>query len=89
MAEIKIEKKTPIWPWIVVGILIVAVILYFAYFRTNGENNGAMEQDPIGMVTPTENANGNNVTAVTAFISYADIDATCMELHHEYAHRPL
>lgn len=33
MAEIKIEKKNPIWPWILVGVIILALILYFFVFK--------------------------------------------------------
>lgn len=29
MAEIEIEKKSPIWPWILLAILIIAALLYF------------------------------------------------------------
>lgn len=29
MAEIKIEKKKPIWPWILVGLIILGVAIYF------------------------------------------------------------
>jgi hypothetical protein len=36
MAEIKIERK-PIWPWLV-GLVIVALFIYFLVFRDNGEN---------------------------------------------------
>jgi hypothetical protein len=31
MAEIKIEKKKPVWPWILLGLIILAVILYFVF----------------------------------------------------------
>jgi hypothetical protein len=34
MAEIKIEKKKPVWPWIVV-LLLIAAIVYFIFFRDN------------------------------------------------------
>jgi hypothetical protein len=34
MAEIKIEKKKPIWPWIAV-VLIIAGLLYFIFVRDN------------------------------------------------------
>lgn len=34
MAEIKIEKKKPIWPWIIVVLLISAVI-YYIFLRDN------------------------------------------------------
>ncbi|MGJ8593859.1 MAG: hypothetical protein ACSHXF_15020 [Aquaticitalea sp.] len=29
MAEIKIEKKTPVWPWILLILVILAIIAYF------------------------------------------------------------
>lgn len=29
MAEIKIEKKKPVWPWILLGLIILGIILYF------------------------------------------------------------
>jgi hypothetical protein len=34
MAEIKIEKKKPVWPWIV-AILLVAALVYFVFLRDN------------------------------------------------------
>ncbi len=37
MAEIKIEKKKPIWPWILLIIVILAIIAYFVY--TNSESD--------------------------------------------------
>jgi hypothetical protein len=30
MAEIKIEKKKPIWPWIAV-VLIIGAVIYYIY----------------------------------------------------------
>lgn len=39
MAEIKIEKKKPIWPWIV-AILLISAIIYYIYFRDNGTQVG-------------------------------------------------
>ncbi len=34
MAEIKIEKKKPIWPWII-AVLLVAALVYFIFLRDN------------------------------------------------------
>ncbi|SHL74876.1 hypothetical protein [Flavobacterium saccharophilum] len=31
MAEIRIEKKKPIWPWIAL-VLIIGAIIYYVYF---------------------------------------------------------
>lgn len=33
MAEIKIEKKKPVWPWILLILIILAVIAYFVYMN--------------------------------------------------------
>jgi hypothetical protein len=35
MAEIKIEKKKPIWPWIIAVVLVVALV-YFFFLNDNG-----------------------------------------------------
>jgi hypothetical protein len=37
MAEIKIEKKSPIWPWILVALIIVGVLIYV--FASNDDDN--------------------------------------------------
>jgi hypothetical protein len=37
MAEIKIEKKNSIWPWIV-GIIILAIIIYLLAFNDRNNN---------------------------------------------------
>lgn len=31
MAEIKIEKKKPVWPWILVILVVLGIIVYFVY----------------------------------------------------------
>jgi len=31
MAEIKIEKKKPVWPWILIGLIILAVIFFVVF----------------------------------------------------------
>lgn len=33
MAEIKIEKKTPVWPWILLVLIILAAIYFFWYYN--------------------------------------------------------
>lgn len=38
MAEIKIEKKSPIWPWILLIILILAVIVYYVSTNNDGDS---------------------------------------------------
>ncbi|MFC4389919.1 MULTISPECIES: hypothetical protein [Flavobacterium] len=34
MAEIKIEKKKPLWPW-VVALLLIGAIIYYMFLRND------------------------------------------------------
>ncbi|WP_426485328.1 hypothetical protein [Flavobacterium sp. 2] len=38
MAEIKIEKKKPVWPWVAV-LLVIAGIIYYIYFCDHTVHN--------------------------------------------------
>lgn len=42
MAEIKIEKKKPVWPWILIG-LIILVVIFFVVFA--GEEDDEFNND--------------------------------------------
>ena len=33
MAEIKIEKKKPVWPWIIVALIVLGAIAYFVFYE--------------------------------------------------------
>ncbi len=47
MAEIKIEKKKPLWPWIIAMVLIFAVI-YFVFLRdSQAQNDNSVEIENI------------------------------------------
>ena len=35
MAEIKIEKKKPIWPWIL-AVVLIAALVYFIFLKDDG-----------------------------------------------------
>lgn len=45
MAEIKIEKKKPVWPWILLGLIILGVILYFLLADNNRDDMDDMDDD--------------------------------------------
>lgn len=38
MAEIKIEKKKPIWPWIVI-VLLISALVYYIFLKDNETHN--------------------------------------------------
>jgi len=33
MAEIKITKKSPVWPWILLLLLVIGGVLYYLYYK--------------------------------------------------------
>lgn len=45
MAEIKIEKKKPVWPWIIVGLIILGIILYFLLAGNNDDMDDMEDMD--------------------------------------------
>ncbi|GAA4321964.1 hypothetical protein GCM10023115_49800 [Pontixanthobacter gangjinensis] len=49
MADIRIEKKKPIWPWIF--LIVVLVVLVFLYFYGSTEANDDMEETEIEEIT--------------------------------------
>jgi len=55
MAEIKIEKKKPIWPWILV-LVIIASLIYFVFFRDHETTTETVEiENTTSLNTRTEN----------------------------------
>ncbi|HLO91331.1 MAG: hypothetical protein ACM3ME_06250 [Chloroflexota bacterium] len=39
MAEIKIEKKKPAWPWVLIGLIVLGVIGYLVFANNDGRHN--------------------------------------------------
>ena len=33
MAEIKIEKKKPVWPWVILALIVLGAIAYFVFYE--------------------------------------------------------
>lgn len=85
MAEIKIEKKSSIWPWIV-GLLALAVILYFVFKSDDGDNL-ATEQ-VISTDTSGNSMTQQNGDAVASYIQFIESGAA-MGLDHAYTSEAL
>jgi hypothetical protein len=43
MAEIKIEKKKSVWPWIVVGLIIAALLYFLLLSDTEAQSESNVE----------------------------------------------
>jgi hypothetical protein len=59
-----LNRKKPIWPWFLVGLIIVALLVYFLVFRDNGENTEAVtEPEPITITNETDLLEVKKITA--------------------------
>ncbi|RYE12753.1 MAG: hypothetical protein EOP45_22320, partial [Sphingobacteriaceae bacterium] len=92
MAEIKIEKKAAIWPWILIGLIILALLLYFFVFRNHNTDNAVMAggKDSTAMAgNDLINVHENNST-VAAYIAFVNDTAdNKMGLNHEFSSEAL
>lgn len=82
MTEIKIEKKKLLWPWILLGIGIVALIIYFLAFQTSSEVKEVTETTDLISVK-------ENNTIVEAYVSFVEADTNRMTLDHAYTNEAL
>jgi hypothetical protein len=92
MAEIKIEKKKPIWPWILAAIVLLAIVLFFVF-------NDRDETEEVAGMTEVETADrlgtndydastGNN-GAVASYVQFVESSSANMGLDHEYSNEAL
>lgn len=88
MAEIKIEKKKAIWPWILLGLLILAIILYFLFFRNDTNDMVKDEENEITAPVTDNSMNAENKD-VEDYVNYVNSDTTTMGLDHTFTHNAL
>ena len=60
MAEIKIRKKKPVWPWILL-VIILAILAFLYYYGSMAENDDDEidETDDISLIFESSNENTN------------------------------
>ncbi|MGE5383840.1 MAG: hypothetical protein ACM3PX_10475 [Omnitrophica WOR_2 bacterium] len=98
MAEIKIEKRKPIWPWVLAGLVVVALVGYYllsdnnnrsnrhesAYNTTNDQTKMRTDRAKIGTDKEKRTNIGiQNQKPVAAFINYVNSDIEHKDLNHE------
>jgi uncharacterized membrane protein YdfJ with MMPL/SSD domain len=90
MAEIKIEKKQPIWPWIL-GILVLAGLVYFFFLKDKDlvTNQTTITTDTIVDRNQMLDETNENLTGVAAFVAFVKKDDGNMTLDHEYSNEAL
>lgn len=91
MAEIKIEKKKQVWPWLLIGLVIAALLVYFLVFRDNGKNSEALTE---AVYTTNTNESDlievkeNNGT-VADYVNFVETSKEKMSLDHAYTNEAL
>jgi hypothetical protein len=93
MAEIKIEQKKQVWPWLLAGLIIAALVIYFLMFRDNDKVNTievVTEEDYISGTNDTNllGVKENNST-VAAFVRFVENDTNRINLNLEYTNEAL
>ncbi|KEO71956.1 hypothetical protein [Anditalea andensis] len=91
MAEIRVEKKSPMWPWILIGIIILGIILYFVVFQDSGDDP---DRDGTAVTEQTDDdrfrrdgpVNNQTVASFVTFVQEGDRE---MSLDHEYSNEAL
>jgi len=92
MAEIKIEQKKPVWPWLLAGLVIAALVIYFLMFRDN-DNNATEVVTEESYISDTNETNlldvKENNSTVAAFISFVENDTNRVSLDQAYTNEAL
>lgn len=91
MAEIKIEQKKQVWPWVLLVLVIAGLLAYFLMFRQNDENTEAVTETDYITNTSQPDLIGvkeNNGTVV-AYVNFVENSKEKMSLDHEYTNEAL
>lgn len=88
MAEIKIEKKKTIWPWVLIGLIILAILAYFLFFKDKNEDVVALTP-PSDYTTAMQNPPKSSEDAVAIYVTFIENDTASMSLGHDYSHAAL
>jgi hypothetical protein len=84
MAEIKIEKKKPIWPWVLVALIVLALIWFFSL--DDSDNRAEIEADD-SEVTEMVIEDESRTIAAEAIANYSAYiaDSGKMGIDHVYS----
>ncbi|MBU2493072.1 MAG: hypothetical protein KJ571_10650 [Bacteroidetes bacterium] len=80
MAEIKIEKKKPIWIWMLLGLGLIAVFVYFMSLNNDYEDTEEVSES-VELISVNEN---NHV--VSDYVNFIESDTNHMSMDHAFTH---
>jgi len=84
MTEIKIEKKKPVWTWIllVLGLLVAVFAAWFFFIRNDNAEPVATADETADETALIDVHENNNI--VTAYVTFIDADTATMGLDHVF-----
>ncbi len=90
MAEIKMEKKSSVWPWVILIILIIAGLLYFFVFNDDDSRDNQDAKTEQNSERPSETLqHAPNNSTVVAYVNFVKEDTGRMGLDHEFTNEAL
>jgi len=89
MAEIKIEKKPPVWPWILLGLLLLGGLIYWFTVRDNDRDTLATDATDSAETMATGDMGNTEIEAVAEYVAFVEGDTEAMGLDHEYTNEAL
>lgn len=92
MAEIKIEKKSaPIWPWILVSLFFIAILIYLYFPREERfDRNETTRVSSVESYASSDTlAVSRNSTAILAYVNFVNDDPNKINLDHEFTNEAL
>jgi hypothetical protein len=92
MAEIKVEQKKQVWPWwLLAGLVLVALLVYFLGFHDNDKNTEAVTQADYTTITNEPDRSGVKESngAVAAYVMFVENNKENMGLNHDYTNEAL
>lgn len=90
MAEIKIEKKSPMWPWILLALVVIGILVYLFAFSGDEDDNRRDDrtEQTSEQSSDTRQVAPNNSTVV-AYVSFIKEDPDQMGLDHDFTNEAL
>ena len=87
MAEIKIEKKKPVWPWVILVLLIIGGVLFWLLVDREKEAQNVITpiSEETGQQEDTNYVDRNN--PVITYVDFIESDTMQMGLDHKYTHK--
>lgn len=91
MAEIKIERRKQIWPWMLVGLVIATSLVYFIAFSDNSKIAKTETYADYNTDTNKQNLLGvkENNSTVAAYVNFVENSNQQMSLDHAYTNEAL